>query len=199
MSSVLKTYLPAKSVTSVEELLKVYKVHLKIVNERQSKHGDYRPMPDGRHQITINANLNPYRFLITLIHEIAHLLVFINYGQHIKPHGIEWKLTFQKLMLPLINPQIFPKQLLPVIANHFKNPRASSDTDARLSIALKAYDHHPSDKSYIFEIPKGTQFCLPNGKIFIKEEKLRKRYKCRELSTGKHYVFQPNAQVEVLK
>ncbi len=198
MSSVLKTYLPAKAVTSVEELLKVYKVHLKIVNERQSKHGDYRPLPDGRHQITINANLNPYRFLITLIHEIAHLLVFINYGRHNKPHGIEWKLTFQKLMLPLINPQIFPEQLLPLIANHFKNPRASSDTDARLSIALKAYDQ-PTDKNYIFEIPKGTQFSLPNGKIFIKEEKLRKRYKCRELSTGRQYVFQPNAQVEVLK
>ncbi|RRO25169.1 SprT-like domain-containing protein [Flavobacteriaceae bacterium 14752] len=198
MSSVLKTYLPAKAVTSVEELLKVYKVHLKIVNERQSKHGDYRPMPDGRHQITINANLNPYRFLITLIHEIAHLLVFINYGRHTKPHGIEWKLTFQKLMLPLINPQIFPEQLLPLIANHFKNPKASSDTDARLSIALKAYDQ-PTDKSYIFELPKGTQFIIPNGKIFIKEEKLRKRYKCRELSTGRQYVFQPNAQVEVLK
>ncbi|MBS3738551.1 SprT-like domain-containing protein [Mesohalobacter halotolerans] len=198
MSSVLQTYLPAKAVTSVEELLKTYSVHLKIVNERQSKHGDYRPMPDGRHQITINANLNPYRFLITLIHEIAHLLVFINYGQHTKPHGRVWKLTFQKLMLPLINPQIFPEKLLPLIAKHFKNPRASSDTDSQLSIALKAYDQ-PTDKNYIFEIPEGTQFCLPNGKIFIKEEKLRKRYKCRELSTGKHYVFQPNAQVEVLK
>jgi len=198
MSSVLRKYLPEKAITSVEELLKVYKVHLKIVNERQSKHGDYRPLPDGRHQITINANLNPYRFLITLIHEIAHLLVFINYGRHTKPHGIEWKLTFQKLMLPLINPQIFPEKLLPLIANHFKNPRASSDTDARLSIALKTYDQ-PTDKNYIFELPKGTQFIMPNGKVFIKEEKLRKRYKCRELATGRQYVFQPNAQVEVLK
>lgn len=198
MSTVLKTYLPAKAVTSVEELLKIYKVHLKIVNERQSKHGDYRPLPDGKHQITINANLNPYRFLITLIHEIAHLLVFTNYGRHTKPHGKEWKLTFQKLMLPLINPQIFPEKLLPLIANHFKNPRASSDTDSKLSIALKAYDQ-PTDKNYIFEIPKGSLFSLPNGKVFIKEEKLRKRYKCRELSTGKHYVFQPNAQVEVMK
>lgn len=198
MSSVLEQYLPNKAVASVETLLNNYKVYLKIVNERQSKHGDYRPLPDGRHQITINANLNPYRFLITLVHEIAHLLVFINYGRHTKPHGIEWKLTFQKLMLPLINPQIFPKKLLPLIANHFKNPSASSDTDARLSIALKTYDQ-PNDKSYIFEIPKGAQFCLPNGKIFIKEEKLRKRYKCRELSTGRLYVFQPNAQVEILK
>lgn len=190
--------MPEKSVASVEELLKTYKVHLKIVNERQTKHGDYRPLPDGRHQITVNANLNRFRFLITLIHEIAHLLVFNNYPRSVKPHGIEWKLTFQQLMLPLINPQIFPEKLLPLIANHFKNPSASSDTDARLSVALKAYDK-PTDKSYIFEIELGTHFSLPNGRIFIKGQKLRKRYKCKELSTGKVYVFQPNAQVEVLK
>lgn len=198
MSSVLKQYLPTKAVVSVENLLKIYKVHLKIVNERQSKHGDYRPLPDGRHQITINANLNPYRFLITLIHEIAHLLVFENYGRQTKPHGIEWKLTFQKLMLPLINPQIFPEKLLPLIAAHFKNPRASSDTDARLSIALKAYDQ-PTGKYYIFEIPIGSHFCLPDGKVFVKGKKLRKRYKCKELSSGKEYIFQPNAQIELLK
>ena len=198
MSSVLKQYLPLKAVASVENLLKIYKVQLKIVNERQSKHGDYRPLPNGGHQITINSNLNPYRFLITLIHEIAHLLVFINYGRHHKPHGIEWKLTFQKLMLPLINPEIFPEKLLPLIANHFKNPSASSDTDARLSIALKTFDP-PTGKHYIFEIPIGSHFSLPNGQVFIKGEKLRKRYKCKDLSTGREYVFQPNAQVEVLK
>lgn len=198
MPSALQKYLPEKSVASVEELLKTYKVHLKIVNERQTKHGDYRPLPNGGHQITVNANLNPYRFLITLIHEIAHLLVFNNYPRHVKPHGIEWKLTFQQLMLPLINPQIFPNQLLPLIANHFKNPKASSDTDAKLSIALKSFDK-PSNKSYIFEIPRGTHFCLPNGRIFVKGEKLRKRYKCKEISSGKVYVFQPNAEVEILK
>jgi len=198
MTTVLQKYLPEKSVSSVETLLKNYKVHLKIVNERQTKHGDYRPLPNGGHLITINSSLNPYRFLITLIHEIAHLLVFLNYPRYVKPHGIEWKLTFQQLMLPLINPEIFPKQLLPIIANHFKNPKASSDTDAKLSIALKSYDK-PSDKNYIFELPVGTKFIIPNGKVFMKGEKLRKRYRCKELSSGRIYVFQPNAQVEILK
>jgi len=198
MSSVLKQYLPTKAVISVENLLKSYNVHLKIVNERQSKHGDYRPLPNGKHKITVNSNLNPYRFLITLIHEIAHLLVFINYGRHTKPHGIEWKLTFQKLMLPLINPQIFPEKLLPIIADHFRNPKASSDTDARLSVALKTYDQR-NGKCYIFEIPIGSHFRLTNGKVFVKGEKLRKRYKCKELSSGKEYVFQPNAEVELIK
>ena len=125
-------------------------MHLKIVNERVTRHGDYRKMPNGQHQITVNANLNKYRFLITLIHEIAHLLAFTKYGRNIKPHGLEWKRVFQYLMLPFLRPEVFPNQLLPLLARHFKNPRASSDTDAKLSLALKQYDA-PNDKNFIFE------------------------------------------------
>lgn len=198
MASVLYKYLPEKSVESVEKILKTYNVHLKIVNERRTKHGDYRPLPNGGHQITVNANLNKYRFLITLIHEIAHLLVFLKFKHRVKPHGIEWKLTFQQLMLPLINPHIFPDQLLPVIANHFKNPKASSDTDARLSIALKQYDE-PTNKYYIFELEIGSLFSLGDGRVFKKGKKLRKRYLCKEIASGREYVFQPNAQVEFIK
>jgi hypothetical protein len=198
MPSVLEKYIPQKAVTSVEHLLQTYNVHLKIVNQRRTKHGDYRPLPNGGHQITVNSNLNPYKFLITLIHEIAHVLVFVKYKNTVKPHGIEWKLTFQQLMLPLINPHIFPDQLLPYIANHFKNPKASSDTDAKLSIALKRYDV-ATNKNYIFELELGTLFSTPDGRVFRKGNKLRKRYLCKEVSTGKEYVFQPNAQVELIK
>ncbi len=198
MSSPLHKYLPEKSITSVERLLNTYHVQLKIVNQRKSKHGDYRPLPNGSHQITVNANLNPYKFLITLIHEIAHLLVFLKYRNTVKPHGIEWKLTFQQLMLPLINPKVFPEQLLPLLAKHFKNPKASSDTDAVLTIALKEYDK-PSNKYFIFEIATNSLFSLPDGRVFKKGKKLRKRYLCKEVKTGKEYVFQPHAQVEFIK
>ena len=198
MASVLRKYLPEKSIESVEKLLDTYKVQLKIVNERKTKHGDYRPLPGNSHQITVNANLNKYRFLITLIHEIAHLLVYLKFKNYVKPHGIEWKITFQRLMLPLINPQIFPEHLLPLIANHFKNPKASSDTDARLSVALKAYDA-PTNKYYIFELEYGALFSLQDGRVFKKGQKLRKRYLCKEIASGKEYVFQPNAQVEFIK
>ncbi|MEE3224370.1 MAG: SprT-like domain-containing protein, partial [Bacteroidota bacterium] len=165
--------------------------------ERVTRHGDYRRLPNGGHQITVNTNLNSYRFLITLIHEIAHLVAFVKFGNRIKPHGKEWKYTFQNLMLPFIRPEIFPKQLLPVIANHFKNPKASSDTDAKLSLALKQFDP-PNDKNYIFEIPRGSLFKLYNGKVFQKGERRVKRYECVETATGKVYLFQPNAEVELL-
>ncbi len=197
MSDILEKYLPSHAVASVFKMIEDNRVHLKIVNERVTRHGDYRRMPGGAHQITVNSNLNKYRFLITLVHEISHLVAFEKFGRHIKPHGKEWKYIFQQLMLPFIRPEIFPDQLLPFIARHFKNPKASSDTDAQLSVAIKKFDPE-NDKNYIFELPPGGLFKIYNGRVFKKGLKLRKRYECQEVSSGKIYLFQPNAQVEFI-
>lgn len=198
MQNILLKYLPERAVPHVLVLLEQYHVDLKIVNQRVSKHGDYRRYPNGQHQITVNGSLNKYRFLMTLVHEIAHLVAFEAYGARIKPHGTEWKLTFQRLMLPFINPSVYPNQLLPYIAQHFKNPKASSDTDAKLSLLLKQFDER-NDKNYIFELPLGSTFRIHNGKIFKKGNKRVKLFECAELSSGKIYLFQPNAEVELLK
>jgi SprT protein len=197
MSEVLQKYIPEHSFEPIFELIKANHVHLKIVNERVTRHGDYRRHPGGFHQVTVNASLNKYRFLITLVHEIAHLIAFEKYGRNIKSHGDEWKLTFQRLMIPFIRPEIFPNQLLPLLARHFKNPKASSDTDATLSLALKQFDP-VNDKNYIFEIPYGSTFRIHNGKIFKKIAIRVKRYECLEVSSGRMYLFNPNAEVELL-
>ena len=199
VDQVLKKYLPERAVIDCFELIKANGVHLKIVNHRVTRHGDYRRMPNGMHQITVNASLNKYRFLITLVHEIAHLVAFEKFGRRIKPHGIEWKQTFQQLMLPFIRPEIFPTKLLPVIAHHFKNPKASSSTDANLAIALKEFDIEERKKPYIYELPYGCIFRIYNGKSFKKGNKRIKRYECTELATGRLYLFQPNAEVELIK
>ncbi|MEO0506648.1 MAG: SprT-like domain-containing protein [Bacteroidota bacterium] len=199
MNATLQKYLPERAVEPCFELIKTHGVHLKVVNHRVTRHGDYRRMPGGGHQITVNASLNPYRFLITLVHEIAHLVAFEKFGRRIKPHGLEWKRTFQHLMIPFIRPEIFPSALLPLIAQHFKNPKASSSTDARLSIALKAYDAEERVNQYVFEIPEGSTFRIYNGKLFKKGNKRIKRYECVELGSGKVYLFQPNAEVELIQ
>ena len=197
MKDVLGPYIPEHAVDPLFELIKAYGVHLKIVNERVTRHGDYHRDAGGYHRITVNASLNKYRFLITLVHEIAHLAAFEKYGRNIKPHGDEWKNTFQKLMVPMIRPQIFPNQLLPLLARHFRNPKASSDTDATLSLALKEFDEK-SDKNYIFEIPYGALFRIHNGRIFKKGAQRIKRFECQEVSSGKIYLFNPNAEAELL-
>lgn len=198
MNETLSKYLPEHAVKPVFELIVSNEVHLKIVNERVTRHGDYRKAVNGKHEITVNANLNKYKFLITLIHEISHLVAFEKFGRNIKPHGDEWKYTFQRLMIPYIRPEIFPSQLLPLLARHFKNPTASSDVDATLSLALKQFDQQ-NDNNYIFELPYGSQFRIHNGKIFTKGALRTKRYECVEVSSGRMYLFNPNAEVELLK
>ena len=198
MDDILKTYLPERAVEPSLRLIKDSRVNLKIVNQRVTKHGDYRKLSNGLHQITINASLNKYRFLITLIHEIAHLVAFEKYGRRIKPHGLEWKRTFQYLMLPFLRPEIFPSQLLPLLANHFRNPRASSDTDAHLSLALKKFDRAQEDRIFVYELPLGSVFRIYNGRLFKKGSKRVKRYECLEIASGKIYLFQPNAEVELI-
>lgn len=195
--SVIAQYLPEHSVDICFELIKVNKISLKIVNERVTRHGDYRKHSSGQHQITINANLNKYKFLITLIHEISHLVAFEKFGRNIKPHGAEWKYSFQRLMIPFIRPEIFPNHLLPLLARHFKSPTASSDTDTTLALALKQFDQQ-NDKNYIFDIPYDSIFRIHNGKIFKKGALRTKRYECLEVSSGRIYLFNPNAEVELL-
>jgi hypothetical protein len=197
LNETLSKYIPEHTVKPVFELIVKHQVHLKIVNERITRHGDYRKGINGKHEITVNANLNKYKFLITLIHEISHLVAFEKFGRNIKPHGEEWKYSFQILMVPYIRPEIFPQSLLPLLARHFKNPTASSDTDATLSLALKQYDEQ-NDKNYIFEIPYGSVFRISNGKIFKKIAQRVKRFECIEINSGRIYLFNPNAEVELL-
>ncbi|MEZ4976820.1 MAG: sprT domain-containing protein [Flavobacteriaceae bacterium] len=197
MQQTLEAHIPQASIPKVLELLKHDNLTVKVKTERKTRHGDYRKLPNGKHQITINANLNLYKFLITLLHEIAHFEAYKNYGRFIKPHGVEWKRSFQYIMLPFLNPEVFPEELLPLLARHFKNPKASSDTDAKLSLALKQFDA-PSDKTLIFELPYGSTFKIYNGRLFKKGNKRTKRFECMEVSTGKLYLFNPNAEVELI-
>src|SRR5690554_3063332 len=99
MTEILQKYIPDAAVLPAFELIKSHHVHLKIVNEKVTRHRDYRTLYNGQHQITVKVTLNKYRFLMTLMHEIAHLEAFTNYGNRIKPHGKEWKHTYRVLMV----------------------------------------------------------------------------------------------------
>jgi len=194
-SKILSEYLPEASVAEVLSLLDKYPCHLKIVNKRRTKHGDFKRYADGKIQITINNDLNPYRFLLTLIHEFAHLITFEEF-KRVKPHGQEWKRNFKLLMLPFLNPDVFPEDILAQLASYLINPKASSDTDAKLSLRMRAYDAK-SNKTTIFEIPSQSKFHY-NNRVYIKGEKRRTRYECIEVQTDKKYVFHPNAEVDLI-
>ena len=131
MSTEYQKYIPQKAIPFVQFLIDEHNFTLKIVNQRQTKHGDFRQLPDGKFQITVNNNLNKHQFLLTLVHEIAHHVTHQKFGR-VQPHGKEWKTVFQHLMLPFLNPEIYPKEMLPFLANYLKNAKASTDADVNL-------------------------------------------------------------------
>ena len=190
----IENYVPTASFPQLSEYLRHWQVNLVITRKRHTKHGDFRALPKGGHQLTVNEMPNPYRFLITTLHEIAHLIAFKDFGPRIKPHGKEWKHVFRKIMLPFLEPEIFPEELLRVLKLHFRNPMASSDTDTQLAVVLNKFDPE-NEKNYIFELEDGSVFEIYNGRRFIKGKKRTKRYECRELEGKRLYLFSPHAQV----
>ena len=191
-------FIPVAAKEKLGDLLQQEPVLIKVVKKRRTKHGDYRKLPSGLIQITVNESENPFRFLITLLHEIAHHLAFQDHGFRIAPHGREWKNTFSRIAQPFLIPSIFPSPLLEVLQHHLKNPKASSDTDIQLGLALKSFDPSTHKKA-IFELPVKAKFKLENGRVFQKGIKQRKRYLCTELSSGKAYLFQPTAEVDQIE
>jgi len=168
----------------------------KISRSRSSKLGDYRaPFRGSPHRISVNHDLNPYSFLITTIHEFAHLQTWNKHQHRVRPHGSEWKNHFKQLMDPFLKLSIFPADIKQAILNYMENPAASSCTDLHLFRTLKAYDTAKSSALTVESLEDGHYFALKNGRSFQRIGKIRKRYKCMELSTRRIYLFNPIAEV----
>ena len=185
--------IPLASVDYVKSLIYSENVVIKLKKTRKTKHGDFSVNKNGLRLITINESLNKYRFLITLIHEISHYFTFKNYGKYIKPHGVEWKNTFRSLLLPVINSDVFPNDVLKTLAAYTKNPKASTDTDLNLSLTLNKYNTNQSE--YVSSLSNGTVFKASNDRTYIMIKKLRKRYECMDVLTKKLYLFSPNVSI----
>lgn len=172
----------------------------KISRSRSTKLGDYRaPFKGSPHRISVNYDLNPYSFLITTIHEFAHLQTWNKHRHRVKPHGPEWKQHFKELMNPFLKLNIFPADINGAIHSYMENPAASSCTDLHLFRTLKAYDKAKENALTVEALEDGHFFKLKNGRSFQRIEKIRKRYKCMELSSKRMYLFNPIAEVFLLE
>lgn len=197
-SDILSKYIPLTSVDIVERYLKDYKIHLRITKNRNSKLGDFRPpVQSGTNRVSINYDLNKYTFLITLIHEIAHVHVWENYGRKPKPHGEEWKNAFRELMQPALNENIFPEDIDFALKKYLRNAKAASGSDVNLSRILGKYDK--SEYIVLEDLPMNAVFRINNGKTFRKLEKRRTRFMCLCLDDQKNYTINPLVKVEQIK
>lgn len=191
----LRPYLPDRSLEIVMDWIYGRRILMRIARGRRTKLGDYRPpVKDDIHRISVNGDLNPFEFLLTLTHEIAHLLTWEKYGRRYKPHGIAWKKQFAFMLGILIDDNIFPLEIRSEIRKQVDNPRSNSKCNTELARAL--HSHNPVQHGIFLEdLPPGALFSLPNGRKFQKQEKLRKWYRCKSQDNHKSYRISPVAKV----
>lgn len=194
----LAAYLPDGSFEKVVQYIHRYKVHLTVTRARKTVLGDYRHATIAQnHRISINGNLNKYEFLITLLHELAHLLTFEQYGNRVEPHGKEWKQCYSLLLLDFVQQHIFPADIAQALHQSILNPSATANGETELLLVLRKYNtsRRPGFQP-LEELPAGAFFETEKGRLFKKGSKRRKRYECLELKTGHLYTFSPITEVK---
>jgi hypothetical protein len=184
--------LPAGLLPHVAPLIAGHRVTVRLSRPRRSKLGDHRPPGRGirHHRITVNDNLNPYAFLTTLLHEIAHVTTWEKLRFRVRrypPHGREWKREFAKILEPAVVGGMLPDDITAALAAYMQNPAAASCSDRGLMLALARYDHGTDDRPRLEELEAGAVFRVDNGLVFRLHRRLRSRYQCYELSSGREY------------
>src|SRR5688572_20923764 len=137
IASVIQLHIPEAARAYCYDLWANYPFRLTLRKSRQTKVGDFICRTGQSPHITINADLHPYLFLITYVHEVAHLVVHRVHGHRVEAHGQEWKDIFRDLLTPVMTDDVFPKDLLRRLKVHMKNPKASSFSDTELTQILR--------------------------------------------------------------
>ena len=198
----LAAFLPENSFKQVIDFIHHYKVHITISRQRKSVLGDYKHSGvwGTNHRISVNGNLNKYEFLITFLHELAHLLTYEQHRNKVEPHGKEWKNHYSRLLIDFVRQNIFPADIEKALQKSISNPSATANGETELLLVLRNYDE-VKRKGYhnIINLTEGTIFQTENGKIFRKGALRRKRFECVEIKTGLHYIFSPISEVRVIQ
>lgn len=193
MTDELTKWLPEETVDILKGQAKdLPSFRLKISKPRKSKLGDFRFPQNGElPSISVNADLNSGEFLLTLVHELAHYVVFLEHGRMVSPHGKEWKQTFRRLFAPHFSSSIYNENQQKALAKYFSNVKSSSCYDLELMKALRGQ----KSAETIENIELNQKFMIPNGKVLTLEKKMRTRYRCVEEKTGKIYSVHPLAEI----
>jgi len=187
-------FLPENCAADICNLLNGHGILLHIKKHRYSKSGDFTvDGKTGKRKISVNGTLNKYAFLITLVHEIAHLYVWEKFRPVVRPHGKEWKETFIELMRPFMQKNIFPPDIERALARYLSNPGASTSGNKRLALTLLNYSG--CNETRLEQLPDGARFKLHNGMVMKKLTIMRTRYKCLCINNNKIYSVSPLTEV----
>ncbi|MBX2960974.1 MAG: SprT-like domain-containing protein [Cyclobacteriaceae bacterium] len=192
--SILSQHIPEQAVNYCFSLWKEKPFRLHTTKSRQTKIGDFTCKPGGAARITVNEDLNPYLFLVTYIHEVAHHYVFQQVGNRVEPHGTHWQQTFAQLLQPVLTPEIFPEKILHLLNKHMQQPMASTFVDVELTKAFRQYDHNAHEHIVLSSLAEGSVFQL-NRRTFKKGKLRRTRFLCAEVKSKRQYLVPAEALV----
>lgn len=197
----LSNYLPEGAFEPVVQLIHQYKVHLTVTRARKSVLGDYRhPFNGSNHKITVNGNLNKYEFLVTLLHELAHLLCFEQYRNRVEAHGKEWKQIYGSLLAAFMDLNLFPNDINKSLKKTLLNPAATANGETALLLVLRQYNTvNKTGSAVLATLPDGTLFTAEKQGVFKKIKLRRKRIECLEVKTGNIYLFSALTEVQIVK
>ena len=172
-----------------------YSFQLKITKPRKLRLGSFRAAIKGDLPvISLNSDLGPYSFLLVFIHELGHLLVWKQYKRRAAPHGKEWKEAYRFLILPLMERNSIPVELMQGLEHYFIKTHASFQRDIGFLRILHSLD----GKGLLLtlnDIPEKNTFNLMDGRPMVKLERIRTRYKCYCPSNKRYYLVSPAAQI----
>jgi len=187
----VRPFLPAAAVGHVERVLAAYVLDIRIARPRRSKYGDHRPpaVPAAAHRISINSDLNPYAFLTTLLHEVAHAATWERHARRrrVRPHGPEWKREFRGLVEPIVAEDVLPSDVTTALERSLENPAAATCSDRGLVLALARYDATPAGNVRVEDLAEGTVFRIGTGQVFRAGTTVRTRRRCYDDRTGREY------------
>lgn len=190
-------FVPATAAPYCARLYEHFGFEFKIKKARKTKLGDFRYDPRiKKHTITINNDLNPYAFLITYIHEVAHLVTFEEFGNKVNPHGKEWKKSFKQVAKPILSEDVFPAPILLSLKNYLKNPKAASCSDPILFQVLKQFDEE-NGMILLKQLKSGDRFTF-HDKEYLYLEKKRTRILCELIGTKRKYLINQLAEVHLI-
>jgi hypothetical protein len=197
----LGSYVPDGAAQYCQELYRTHRFDFFLSRPRRTRLGDFTVKPGITPRITVNVNLNPYSFLITYLHEVAHCVVHYKYKgrgrRRVAPHGAEWKHEFERLLQPVMNENIFPEDILTALLRYSKNPTASTGGDTFLFNAIRKYDEQAlnSGRVALVQLNEGSSFVFQNRQ-FTRGILRRTRVLCTDKASKRLYTIPAHALVE---
>ena len=190
----LEKHLPAKKATTIIDYVARHNCTLRITRPRKTKRGDFRQLGT-KQSITINQDSNSFRFLFTLIHELAHLETFIQHKNQVKPHGVEWKFNFKKLFDYFKMDEEFSvdNYILQAVKSELKNPKACSGVNVNLEQAFTIYDR---EQGVLLDHLSTGDFFMFRNQQYKKLETRRTRVVCLNLTNNRTYTINRAVKIQ---